>query len=162
MDFSTPNQKSQNNVSEWYLIDEYVFRGRIIDEEMRGDLTGRSLIQTIRDLGMPFECINNIKRTLSDFTKATRAQPTPEKPAFLVHIRLFCQRRSTDGEIPAQGSEVSKNEQAIGPTQALYPSHLITNGGWGYFLIERGEDSATGSSFFPHNCIDLYLYKEGQ
>jgi hypothetical protein len=162
MEISIPDQKSQDPASEWVLFREYILSGQINDEEMRGDLIEGSLLQTILDLDMPLECLNNINRTLADFIKKTRGQSLSGKPAFLAHIRLFYQRWSTEGKTSIQGPEAPEIKQAVDLTQALDTSHLNTNGGWGYFLIERGADFTAGSKTYPRDCIDLYLYKEGQ
>jgi hypothetical protein len=45
----------------------------------------------------------------------------------------------------------------------IFPDCEASNiGGWGYFMIERGEDLLPHSAGNPHNSIDLYLYKEGE
>jgi hypothetical protein len=46
--------------------------------------------------------------------------------------------------------------------QIFYDSGANTIGGWGYFMIERGEDLPPDSSAIPHDYIDLYLYREGE
>jgi hypothetical protein len=162
MEISTPGQKPQNNASEWHLLGEYVLSEQIIDEEVRGDLTTGSLLQTIQELGLPLACLNNVKETLADCIKATRGLSVSGKPAFQVHIRLFYQRRSPEGKTSMQGLQAREIKQPIDLTQANDTSHFTTNGGWGYFLIERGVDSVAVSSTHPKDCIDLYLYKEGQ
>lgn len=53
-------------------------------------------------------------------------------------------------------------EQDKKQKRILPDSGANTIGGWGYFIIERGEDLSPDSFAIPHNCIDLYLYKEGE
>jgi hypothetical protein len=42
-----------------------------------------------------------------------------------------------------------------------YPEAQL-NGGWGYFLVERSEATLPGSLENRQECVELYLYREGE
>jgi hypothetical protein len=78
-------------------------------------------------------------------------------------IRIFCQKKIVDDANSARTtSRHDQAEQAAEHGQIVLDSGMKKNGGWGYFMVERGENFSPTSSLNPHNCIDLYLYKEGE
>ncbi len=151
MQTPSSGQKSRPNDLEWYLLAEYPL-GEWTDAGSRQDirLEGR-LFLAIRDLGLPPECLQLLKRTLADFE-----QYHPGRSALPVDVRLFCQRKTVEGE---RAARTSRPEPA---GQAIHLSGTELRGGWGYFLIDRGEDALAGSPPHSRPCVDLYLYREGE
>ena len=108
------------------------------------------------------ECMENIARTLVGFAKEALARYKQERLEFPGRIRIFCQKKIMDDANSAKTSRPYHTEQCRKQKQIFPDSGANTVGGWGYFMIERGEDLPPYSSAIPRNSIDLYLYKEGE
>jgi len=77
-------------------------------------------------------------------------------------IRVFCQQKMMDNINSAQSSKPYNAEQTIEFEPIIPYFRMKMHRGWGYFLIERSEDSSTGVCAEPQRFIDLYLYNEGE
>lgn len=157
MQTSNTNQESRSNDLEWYLLGEYSLSKFLSSHEKRGELTAALLSQTMRDLGIPQEYLENIDRALTGYAKEALEhfkQGGLELPG---RIRVFCQKKMVAAANSEKISRLYNSEQA----QNIHPPSTIMNGGWGYFIIERSADNASPSERF-HPYIDLYLYKEGE
>ncbi len=115
----------------WHFLAEFPLSEFLSDHERSGVLAAGALYRTVRELGMPPECAANIEMTLAGFAVEAQEHFKQERLEIPGRIRVFCQNK------------------------------LITNGGWGYFLIERSSASA-GSAGPSWNSVDLYLYEEGE
>ena len=107
------------------------------------------------------ECTENIARTLAGFAKEALVRTKQGRLEFPGYIRIFCQKKIIDDANSEKTSRPYHTEQGKKQKQIFPDSGANTVGGWGYFMIERGEDLPPYSSAIPHNYIDLYLYKEG-
>lgn len=94
-----------------------------------------SLFKKLRDLNIPPEYVGNIEMMLTGFAKEALEHFKGGRLELPGRIRIFCQKKTIDEKI---------------------------RGGWGYFLIERGDDVSTGPSVRSWNSVELYLYKEGE
>ena len=107
----------------------------MLDPEKCDKITAGLLSQTVQELSMPIECVENIEMTLRSLAREALAHFEQGRVELPWRIRIFCKKKMIDGEM---------------------------KGGWGYFVIERSRDSSTSDCTEPHHFIDLYLYKEGE
>ncbi len=155
------HQKRRSEDPLWYFLAEFSLSGFMSRQDRRDDLTAELLFEAVRELDIPPECVEDIEMTLAAFAQEALVpfkQGRMESPE---RIRIFCQRKwmsdanSAKTSMPHHAQRVMEGASAI-----TYPGTKM-NGGWGYFLIERGVDLSGGSSACSWNSIDLYLYKEG-
>ena len=117
----------------WCFLAEYSL-SKFLDEPGTGDWTASGLLsQTVRELGIPVERLENVEMTLRSLSREALRDFKQESVEFSGRIRIFCQQKMIDEEM---------------------------KGGWGYFIIDRSGDEAS-SSGKSHPLIDLYLYREG-
>ncbi len=154
-------QKLRSDDPLWHFLAEFSLSEFMSRQDRRGALTAELLFQTMRELDIPPECVEDIEVTLTAFAQETLVhfkQGTVESPE---RIRIFCQRKWLSGANSAKTSTSHSAQRVMeGASAITYPGTKM-NGGWGYFLIERGVDLSGGSSVPSWNSIDLYLYKEG-
>jgi hypothetical protein len=131
----------KNNDPIWYFIAEYSLNEVARDENLEPGLMAGSLYQTIRDLGVPTDCLSKIEGTITGTAREAMSHINYSSPNLPVHIRLFCQRKTIDGE------------RHFGDQM---------KGGWGYFLIEKGRDIPASSHEKSYCVAELYLYREGE
>lgn len=146
----------------WVLLADLSLGDFLSDHDRRDAPTAGYLFQTLRELGMSPECMENIARTLAGFAKEASVRDKHGRLEFPGRIRIFCQKKIVDDANAAKTPRAYHAEQAKKEKQILPDSGASTMGGWGYFIIERGEDLPPDSSAILHNSIDLYLYKEGE
>jgi hypothetical protein len=133
------NPKIEQDDSICDLIADYSLSGFSVSEGLIPDATLGSFFQIMRELGLPAECFNRIVGTITETAIRTRCHFKPGSPEAPVHIGLFCQRKTI---------------------KAILHSGNRKEGGWGYYVIERGRDMP-GSSHEEYDCrLELYLYKE--
>ena len=161
MQTSNANKSGSSNNPVWQFLAEYSLSEFMPEEETGDALTTGFLCQTIRDLGIPPECLNKIKRTLIEFVQQARVHFNQGSLEFPGRIRVFCQKKMIDDANSVKTSSLCNEEQAIKHAPIKVHSSTIMNGGWGYFIIERSGDDA-GSSESARPLIDLYLYQEGE
>jgi hypothetical protein len=161
MQTSNAKQNFRSDDPVWVLHAELSLRDFLSDYDRRDGPTVGLLIQTARELGMLPECTENIAGTLAGFAKEALVRTKQGRLEFPGRIRIFCQKKMIDDANSAKTSRSCRAEQDNKQKQIFPDSGANTVGGWGYFMIERGEDLPPYSSAIPHNYIDLYLYKEG-
>ncbi len=133
MEITNANQNLTSDDPAWCFLAEFSLSEFLSDFDRRDALTAGVLYQTVQKLGMPPERLKNIEMTLAGF--ATEALEYFKQAGLEIpnrepgRVRVFCQKK------------------------------VIINGGWGYFLIEKGSSSSTECA---RDCIDLYLYEEGE
>jgi hypothetical protein len=117
----------------------------------------------MRELDMPLECVENIAKLVTQFVKDSPVQHKHKGLEFRARIRIFCQQKIINDADAARATlRPYHTEQAMEHSPLLLDIGTKMNGGWGYFLIERGGgNSSTGLSVGSWNSVDLYLYKEG-
>jgi hypothetical protein len=146
----------------WVLLAELSLGDFLSDADLRDNPTAGYLFQTLQELGMSAECMENIARTLAGFAKEASMRIQREWLEFPGRIRIFCQKKLIDDAIIVKPRRPYHTEQGKKPKRILPDYGANTIGGWGHFIIERGEDLPPYSAGRPHNCIDLYLYTEGE
>jgi hypothetical protein len=160
----TPNSNKsiRPNNPAWHLLAEYSL-SEFLSELNTGDkLKAGLLLQTVRELGLPPEYVENIEMMLIGFAKEALEhfkQGGFELPG---RIRIFCQKKMIDDSNPAKTSIPYNTEQMLEQPQIVHRPGKKMYGGWGYFLIERGDDVSTVSSVRSWNSVELYLYREGE
>jgi len=162
MQTSNAKQNSRSDDPLWVFLAEYSL-SEFMPEKGTGDaLMAGLLSQTIRDLGIPPECLNKIKRTLIEFVQQARVHFNQGSLEFPGRIRVFCQKKMIDDANSAKTSRRYNAEQAMEHAQMIHPSGAKMNEGWGYYVIERGRDFASNPCKESCRVIELYVYKEGK
>jgi hypothetical protein len=156
------DQKSRSEDPAWYCLAEFSLSEFVSDQDRRGELTTKLLFQTVREVGLPPECVENIDMTLTGLANEAMAhfkQGSAELPG---RIRVFCREKMTAEASSPEASMSCHAEPGMDHSLAIPHPGTKMEGGWGYFLIERGGNLAAGFSASSWNLIDLYLYKEGK
>jgi len=162
MQTSNTNQIFWPNDPVWVLLGELPLRDFLSDHDRRDGPMAGYLFQTVRELGMSPECMKSIARTLAGFAKEAFAHHKQGRPEIPGRIRIFCQKKIIDDVNPGHSTSRSYHAgKVMEHAQMILDSGMKMNGGWGYFLIERGGNVSTESSASSWNSVDLYLYKEG-
>jgi hypothetical protein len=162
MQTSNANRNFRSDDPVWVLLADLSLGDFLSDHDRRDDSTSGYLFQTLPELGMSPECMENIARTLAGFAKEALVRDKQGRLEFPGRIRIFCQKKIVDDANAAKTPRPYHAEQGKKQNEILPNSGANTMGGWGYFIIERGEDLSPDSSAIPHNYVDLYLYKEGE
>jgi hypothetical protein len=159
----TTNAKQDFNSDDpiWVLLAELSFIDVLPDQDRREEPVVRSLFQTLQELGMSPESMNNIARTLAEFAKEASVHTKQGKLDFPGPIRILCQKKMIDDEGSVKTSQPYNIEQGKKQNQIFSEIGTKRTGGWGFFIIERGEDLRSDPSAVSKSYIDLYLYKEG-
>jgi hypothetical protein len=159
MQTANANQNCSSYDPVWVLLAELPLVVFLSDQDWRDEPAVRFLFQTLRELGMSPESVENTAGMLAEFAKEALActrQGRLESPG---RIRMLCQKKIIDD---ASSVKTSRPPESGKKQKQSFPdSRANMIGGWGYFMIERGGDLPPDSSAIPHNYIDLYLYKEG-
>ena len=161
MQTSNAKQNFRSDDPVWGLLAEFTLRDFLSDHDRRDGPTAGCLFQMARELSMSPECMENIALTVTEFAKEALVRYKQKGLEFPGRIRIFCQKKIIDDANSAKTSRSCRAEQDNKQKQIFPDSGANTISGWGYFMIERGEDLPPYSSVIPHNYIDLYLYKEG-
>lgn len=162
METSIANQNFSSDDPVWVLLAELSLRDFLSDHDRRDEPTAGSLFQTVRELGVSPECMENMARMLAGVAKEASVRPKQGKLELPGRIRIFCQKKILDEAKPTKTSRSYHPGQPKQQKQ-IFPDSMVRKiGGWGYFMIERGDDLPPDSSAGQHNSIDLYLYKEGE
>ncbi len=155
------DQRIRSDDPAWYFLADLSL-SEILADHRRDELTNGLWVQTVRELGVPLECEENIKRTLTGFARDAWGHFKQGKLEVPGRMRLFCQQKIIDDANSTDTTRFIHTEQAAENEQMIHHSGAKMNGGWGYFLIERGVNESTGSPVRPWISVDLYLYKEGE
>jgi hypothetical protein len=153
------NQNSSSYDPVWVLLAELPLVVFLSDQDWMDEPGVRFLFQTLRELGMSPESVENTTGMLAEFVKEALAYTRQGRLESSGRIRILCPKKIIDDASSAKTSrppEPGKKQK-----QGFPDSRANIIGGWGYFMIERGEDLPPEPSAIPHNYIDLYLYKEG-
>ena len=160
MHTSNVKQKSRAEDPVWHLLAEFSLQDFFSNHDRRAETAAGSLFQTLRELGASPEFVENIARTLVGFAKEAVERDKQERQEFPGRIRIFCQKKILEDMNPAKTSSTNRNKQSKKHRQSFPDSEMNMIGGWGYFMIERGDDLPSSSTAIPHTCVDLYIYKE--
>ena len=134
MHTSNVSQESRSKDLVWYLLGEYSLSKFLSDAEEGDKITAGLLSQTVRELRIPIERVENIERALRSSAGEALAHTKQGRVELPGRIRIFCEKKMIDEEM---------------------------RGGWGYFIVERSGGQADSLSR-PYSIVDLYLYKEGE
>jgi hypothetical protein len=162
MQISNDKQDFRSDNPVWVLLAELLFSDFLSDHDRKDGLMARLMFQTIQEFGMSPECMENITRTLAGFAQEALVYQKREWLEFPGRIRIFCQKKMIEDANAASASGHDHIEQGKKQEQIFPDCEASQIGGWGYFLIERGENLPPYSSGIPHTSINLYLYKEGE
>lgn len=159
----TSNAKENFNSDDpvWVLLAELSFRDFLSYHDRKDGFMARLMFQTIREFGMSPECMKNITGMLAGFAQEALEHQKQDRLEFPARVRIFCQKKMIEDANAAGASRPDHVERGKKHKQIFPDCEASKIGGWGYFMIERGEDLPPDSSGIPHNSIDLYLYKEG-
>jgi hypothetical protein len=158
MHISNAKQNSRSDDPVWHLIAEFSLQDFLSGYDRRVETAAGSLFQLLQELGMSPEFVENIARTLAGFVKEVLERDKQERQESPGRIQIFCQKKILDDVNPVKTSATDRNIQGKKHTQSFPDSETNMIGGWGYFMIERGENLP--SSATPQICVDLYIYKE--
>jgi hypothetical protein len=137
MQMFNANQYLPPDPAEWHFLVELSLNEFFIELDRSAGLAAGRLYQTVRQLGMPAERVENMEMILAGFAKEAPVYFNEGRLELTGRIRVFCQKKILEA-----GPELS--------------------GGWGYFVIERGGKDSAGPLENCWNSVDLYLYKEGE
>lgn len=158
---SNAKQSFNSDNSEWVLLSELPSIDFLLDQDRREESLVRSLFQTLQELGMLPKDMDNIARTLTDIAKEASVRTKNGRLEVPRRIRILCQKKMIDDEGSVKTSQPYNIEQGKKQKQIFSEIGTKRTGGWGYFIIERGEDLRSDRSAISKSYIDLYLYKEG-
>ena len=162
MEISNANQDSGSENPVWVLLAELSLRDFLSEQDREDGSTTEFLLQTVREWGMPLECVENIAVLVTEFAKESRLHSAQEGLEFPASVRIFCQK-----EIIDEVNAARPTSRAYPAEPALEHSAMISdfgtkmNGGWGCFLIKRGGNVSNDASPRLHHLVDVYLYREG-
>ena len=162
MGTSNAKQNFSSDNPVWVLLAELSLRDFLSNHNLGEELLSGDVFPTVQELGVSAECMENIAEMLAGLAKEASVRTKKGKLGFPRRIRIFCQKKILDDAKLARTSRPYHTEQPKKQKQDFPDSEANTIGGWGYFIIERGEGLPPDSSTIPHNYIDLYLYKEGE
>ena len=158
MPTSNAKQSFRSDDPEWVLLADLSLGDFLSDHDRRDESTAGYLLQTVRELGMPLECVENIAMLVTDFAKESPVHYKQEGLEFPARIRIFCQKKIIDDANAARAtSRAYHTETAMEHSPMILDFGAKMNGGWGCFLIKRGGNVSDDS----HHFIDLHLYREG-
>ncbi len=150
------------NGPAWDFLAEFPLNELLIDMDLRNSAEAGLLFQTVKGLGVRAELLDIIEGKLTVFASRAVAQLNQRRFKALTIVRLFCQKQAIADENLQKPAIRFKPEPGPNPSQVIHCSAPEINGGWGYFLVERGGSSQPESMPGTNNWIDLYLYKEGK
>jgi hypothetical protein len=157
----TSNAKGNFNYDDtgWVLLAEIPFMDFLSDQDQRDKPVVSSMLQTLLELGMSREDMENIARTLAGFARKALVRTKQRGLEFPARIRIFCQKKMIND---ANSAKSARPPEQVKKQRQMFPDFGVSRiGGCGCFMLERGEDLRSASDAIPRSCIDLYLYKEG-
>ena len=161
METSNTKQDFRSDDPVWVLLAELSVRDFWSDHERRDEPTTGYLLQTVRELGMPLECMENIAMLVTEFVKESPVHYKQEGSEISARIRIFCQKKIVDGVNAARAtSRPCHTEQTMHHSPMILDFGTKMNGGWGCFLIKKGGNVSNDASLSSHPLVDLYLYRE--
>lgn len=160
MQTSNPKYKSSSNDPLWNFLAECSLCEFVSDKETGDALKAGLLFQTLRDLGIPQECLNRIERTLVESINQIRIRFNQSQILNPILIRSFYEKKMISSGNLAEASSDLQKEQTIEPAQIIHPGGTQISGGWGFFIVERAREFPADSTVDTPNFIDLFLYQE--
>lgn len=159
----TANPKHSPDDPDWSFLAEFSLNEFLLDRERRDEPAIGLLFQAVRELGVLPEWLKNIETALAEFSQEALVHLNQGGRELPARVRVFC-RRNTLSNIHSEceNSGLFHAAQSIEQTQTTPDFDSKRNGGWGYFLIERGESVSAALSANSESSIDLYLYREGK
>ncbi len=146
----------------WNCLIEYPLTNLIADSDIQDDPTTRSLIQTLIDLGVRPELLNNIVRKLIKVAQGVTSEYNHHSSDAPLYLRLYCPRMTRRDVNTMKPTSAVVAESVKQTTQVFRSADHEINRGWEYLMVERGgrarRDSAVGCS----SWIDMYLYRQGE
>ena len=115
-----------------------------------------------RELGLPPETIKKVEGTIIETVREAMDQLDIEQPNLLFEVRFYYSKKVAHVLSQMKSSKPGSSERSMELVQEFTQSKIPLNGGWGYFLVERGKDSLENSNLGSRQVIELYLYKEGE
>jgi hypothetical protein len=162
METSNTKQKFSSDDPVWILLADLSLGDFLSDQDRREEPTAGYLLQTVRELGMPLECMENIAMLVTEFATESPVHYKQEGSEISARIRIFCQKKIVDGVNAARAtSRPCHTEQAMHHSPMILDFGTKMNGGWGCFLIRRGANVSDDASLSSPHVVDLYLYREG-
>ena len=162
METSDANQRNKANDPEWQFLAEFPLNELLSDREKGFDRTVELMLQTMRESGMLLDCHGYINLTLKEFIKKAQAHIEQGSFGWSGRMRLFCQKKLFEDANSAKNSRLSIAEPASEYRQGDDLLGAKMDGGWGYYVIERGRDPARAPGEEACRVTELYFYKEGQ
>lgn len=145
----------------WVFLAELSVRDFLSDHDGRDESTAGYLFQTVRELGMPLACVENIAMLVTELTKESPAHDKREGLEFTARIRIFCEKKIIDDANAASTtSRPYQTEPAMEHSPMILDFDTKMHGGWGCFLIKRGGSVSNDASLRSDHFVDLYLYRE--
>ena len=155
---SNAKQNSNSGDLVWVLLAELPVRDFLSGHDQKDKSAAGYLFQTVRELGMPPTCVEDIAMLVTEFTKESPVHGKQEGMEFPAWIKIFCQKKIIDAANAARTtSRPYQTEPAMEHSPMILDFDTKMDGGWGCFLIKRG----CNVSDDPHHVVDLYLYREG-
>lgn len=146
----------------WVLLAELLFSDFSSEHDRIDEPAAGYLLQTVREMGMPLECVENIAVLVTEFTKESPEHYKQEGMEFPAQIRIYCQKKLIeDASAGRATSRPYHTEQAMEDSPMMLDFGTKMNGGWGCFLIKRGGTASDDTSLSSPHIVDLYLYREG-
>ena len=161
MKTSVDNQDPRFINPEWDFLAEYPLNELLVDLDLRDTAEAGILFQAFLSLGIQSELLDIIERKLIGFVAEGPAQLNQRRFEAPTFVRLFFQRQTVAGLPTLRASSQGGVKHTTKSSNIIDHPGPETNGGWGYFLVERGADSKPGASQGTKNWVDLYIYKEG-
>ncbi len=150
------------NDPAWDFLAEFPLNELLVDMDLRDSAEAGLLYQTVKGLGVRVELLDIIEGKLTVFAARAVAQLNQRRFKASTFVRLFCQKQAIADENLPKPAIQFKPEAGPNPSRIIIRSAPEINGGWGYFLVERGGSSQPETMAATNNWIDLYLYKEGK
>ena len=126
---------------EWYFIAEFLLDEDNFGEFLGTELPAFSLFQAMLDRGIPSQSVKRIKGAIAETCRGVRGSFNHTLPDLPVRIYVFSNKKTVDR-----------------------PHHSgdQMNGGWGFYMIERGGDFHSPACQEHLRVMELYLFKEGE
>lgn len=160
------NQAVKKVDPSWVLLAQHSLGENIQDVHV--ERVASQLKCTMQELGLTTERINSIVCTATGTAKEARTRLHCSKQNTRIQLRLLCQSKIRTSMHASK--MVGKKDFPIIPGHfqefldlniTLESPNGRGTGGWGYFLIERGDDMMIYTQESPY-IIELYLYKEDE